>query len=318
MARPVKEKLSSAAASLLVNVCGIATAERLIYQLCQPAALRRGFHTGSLAYHLMGHLKGNEIRLADLGGYKLFVDIREDRGLDSYFFHLRQVPWIIPELLSANDLFVDIGANMGHWTLFAAHRIGPGGKVYAFEPNPKNSKMLADSIQANDFSKRAIVDGRACWNVSNQKLTFFLSDNPQNSGTSSLIDHGVGLSAEKTITVTTLRLDDHPEIASRPSFRLVKIDVERAELQVLQGMERLLSNSLVDFVTIELVAGSEAQTLLQSKNYTGYWIRDNPPRLKLVSHLVAENFGDFIFVSSKCLQAFEKDFHHRIEKLEKL
>ena len=80
--------MSSAATSLLVNVCGITAAERLIYQIMSARSPAAWLSYGQLGLSLMGHLKGNEVRLADLGGYKLFVDIREDRGLNSCFFHL--------------------------------------------------------------------------------------------------------------------------------------------------------------------------------------------------------------------------------------
>src|SRR5947208_15335438 len=115
MAKQFKESISNAATSLLVGCLGVAKAERVIYQLCQPPWLRRGFHTGSLAYQFMQYLNANEIRQAQLDEYKLFVDIREDRGLDSYFFHSLQVPWIVAQLLQPGDVFIDIGPNMVHW-----------------------------------------------------------------------------------------------------------------------------------------------------------------------------------------------------------
>jgi len=54
--------------------------------------------------------------------------------------------------LRAGDVFLDIGANVGFYTLFAAQRVGAGGCVHAFEPEPSTFESLRRSVEANDFS----------------------------------------------------------------------------------------------------------------------------------------------------------------------
>src|SRR5262249_57638786 len=59
---------------------------------------------------------------------------------------------VIRALLQPGTVMVDIGANIGYYTLLAAARIGSTGKVIAFEPNVDNCTLLHKSLQANDFA----------------------------------------------------------------------------------------------------------------------------------------------------------------------
>ena len=54
--------------------------------------------------------------------------------------------------LRPGDVFVDVGANIGLFTLIAAERVGPGGKVLAFEPTAKTFGRLVDNVQLNKLS----------------------------------------------------------------------------------------------------------------------------------------------------------------------
>jgi FkbM family methyltransferase len=67
--------------------------------------------------------------------------------------------WIDGEV-RAGDIFMDIGANIGIYTLAAAHRVGKTGKVYAFEPHKMNGITLLRDLEASGLADR--VDFFAC------------------------------------------------------------------------------------------------------------------------------------------------------------
>ena len=64
---------------------------------------------------------------------------------------------MVDKLLQAGDVFVDVGANIGYFTLRAASRVGDTGKVHAFEPFPETYQALAKSVLANEYGERTNV-----------------------------------------------------------------------------------------------------------------------------------------------------------------
>lgn len=138
---------------------------------------------------------------------------------------------IIEKELESGDTFVDIGANIGYFTLLAAQTVGEKGKVYSFEPISRVAKQLARSVDINAFKNVEIKQIA----LGNKKAKMNLSIVPGNVGGSSLvkkIDSGI------TEAVSVSTLDD--ELAGR-QINMVKIDVEGFEYEVLQGARNILT-----------------------------------------------------------------------------
>ena len=57
-------------------------------------------------------------------------------------------------MLQRGDVFVDVGANIGYFSVLAACLVGEGGQVFAFEPDPDNFRLLRDNVALNGFSSR--------------------------------------------------------------------------------------------------------------------------------------------------------------------
>jgi FkbM family methyltransferase len=126
---------------------------------------------------------------------------------------------------------VDAGAYLGYFTLLAADRVGPKGRVYAFEPHPESVQALCENVRANGFEDRVTVvpmaldDGRAI-----RRLR--LEDNPAQSR----LGRHETWKRSATVRCTTLDL----YLAAEAAPDLVKVDVEGAEVAVLAGMASTL------------------------------------------------------------------------------
>jgi FkbM family methyltransferase len=134
---------------------------------------------------------------------------------------------LIQRYLSPGMCFVDVGANMGDFSLIAAKTMGDVGRVLAFEPSPDNCMWMRRSIKLNsyeciDLYEMALSD-------SSGEATLYLGNRV---GRHSLVprdpEHG-------TIDVPVKTLDEALEAAAQTRVDMVKIDVEGAELQVLRG-----------------------------------------------------------------------------------
>jgi FkbM family methyltransferase len=142
---------------------------------------------------------------------------------------------LIHRLLKSGTRFVDVGANLGYFTLLAAKWTAPAGRGDAFEPDPINRQRLEAHLRENNLTDRVRVHPIAASSQSGEIELI----HPQAAGT----NHGMAsfyksLTGEgETFTVPTARLDEI--LDGIPD--LIKIDVEGAELSVIEGLQKILS-----------------------------------------------------------------------------
>lgn len=178
------------------------------------------------------------VRLAN-SSLRMRVTPRDSLGAAIYLYGVMEVALttFVGRALHPGDVFVDVGANAGYYTLRAAELVGPGGHVFAFEPSPLIGSLLRDNVQLNSL-ENVTVRGEAVWSSCGE-VSFFPSSDPHNSGTSSVLA-GRGPAAEH-IKVPAVTLDS---VVSnlRSKLAFVKIDVEGGEAAVFQGAEGMLSS----------------------------------------------------------------------------
>lgn len=175
-------------------------------------------------------IKSRLIRLhADLpDGNRITYRPYDRRIIDEIYAGCYQ--WAI---FNPSDIVVDVGANIGGFTLLAARRVGPTGRVVAVEPEPENFLLLRRNVRQNGFANvrliQAAVDAQA------GRRTLYRSGDPAMHTLLPRYADGVG------VAVTTLDLVEREE--DLPRVDVLKIDVEGAELRVLQGAAEILKKT---------------------------------------------------------------------------
>ena len=130
---------------------------------------------------------------------------------------------------------IDIGANIGYYTLMFADLAGEKGRVYAFEPDPSNYRLLVKNIEANGY-KNVIAMQKAVSNKSGV-IDFYHSEGHRGDHRS--YDPGDG--ERKKIKVKSETIDRFTGKKIIPD--IVKIDVQGAEFLVIQGMKNLIKRN---------------------------------------------------------------------------
>lgn len=131
---------------------------------------------------------------------------------------------------------VDIGANIGLYTVIAARLAGPSGKVFAFEPEPFNFALLKKNVAANALSN-VVLSNVAVAEKTNEQTLYL--DN-YNKGSHSFARFE---SAKNSVIVKTDTLDDLLAAHGSLVVDVIKMDIEGAECLALQGMTDTLSRS---------------------------------------------------------------------------
>lgn len=145
---------------------------------------------------------------------------------------------------------VDVGANVGTYTLLALRAIGARGKVFSYEPTPRAFDILKNNVQVNGFleSGRIELRQKAISDGSRSKDRFFVLKNSltHNSlyGDDELVSDNVDV-----IEVDTVSLDQELGVDQRVD--VVKIDAEGAEPAILRGMRRVIEHNPAITIYIE-------------------------------------------------------------------
>jgi FkbM family methyltransferase len=143
--------------------------------------------------------------------------------------------------LRPGDLFVDIGANVGSYTILAA---SCGAKVLAYEPVASTFRALERNVKLNNFDNVITLKQAA---VGSKPGTVFLT-------TAYDTTNHVAVGNEDGDPVPSVCLDD--ELPDDERFRVIKIDVEGFETEVIEGSRNLLSSERTLAVVIEMNGSS--------------------------------------------------------------
>jgi len=217
----------------------------------------------------------NRVAHLAIGG-QLVVDIGDYVHRPMYFLGEYEPPTtrLFQTLATPGWTVLDIGANVGYFSVIAGVLGGPGSQVVAFEPNPRLADMLAQSIILNpslsiDLERLGVADRLG-------ELPLHLSSQSRNSGLSSLRADLPDRDGE-VITVPLTTVDDY--CASRNLHPdLIKIDVEGFELQVLRGAATTLAAhtpSVICEITPQRDDPQAIIDLVSGHGYTPYAIDDD-------------------------------------------
>lgn len=234
------------------------------------------------------------------GGRDLSLSLRLDSAeytegpmlsaLSAGQFYEPEVSYFLTNVLEAGDTFIDVGAHVGYFSMLAAQVVGPEGKVYAFEPEPRNAARIREHVTLNRLDNIALLEQA----VGEEDGEVELHVNADNSGGHALWDVGehpyntlsrARHEVRKVARGTLFQLLG-PTVGQR--IRVVKIDVEGSELGVLKGAMLLLMAREIPYVICEInefalakmgATGRGMRAFMQACGYACYRMSAEAPNL---------------------------------------
>ena len=141
---------------------------------------------------------------------------------------------------------IDVGANVGIFSVLAAKAVGPAGRVFAFEPHP-----LAFARLASTFNRTALMGDVTCINAAASSAPGSISFSPAALS----VQNTVADMDRAAIAVDSVRLDDAFGPDGPPRVDLLKVDVEGHEIEVLKGAVETLKVVDVMLDTTQMPSG---------------------------------------------------------------
>ncbi len=208
-------------------------------------------------------------------GVRLFIDLSDHViGLNIVRGQYEQDEIrFVRRVLEEGDSAIDVGGHIGFFTMQMAAMVGPGGRVYAFEPFDANADLLERSIAENGFGDRILFQ-RAAAGAASGTATLTFPVETLNSGGAYLLRNGSApLAGNRKKEVPVVALD---ALEMRRPIRFIKMDVEGAEPQVVRGATRLIKEdrpvilSELHPTQLERASGVTADAFLAEMHALGY------------------------------------------------
>ncbi|WP_299705130.1 FkbM family methyltransferase [uncultured Tateyamaria sp.] len=184
-----------------------------------------------------------------------------------------KVSWVVDQVLRPGDTALDIGSNLGLVSLRMAARVGPTGAVHAFDPQPRMQAYLRKTMDLNPnlpITLHPIGLGPS-------SDTLQLTIPAHNAGAASLVASvGTTHPSAQTVDVSVEPLDSYAKAAGITNVRMIKMDVEGFEAQVLKGASAFLEENKPVVILLEdnardAASGqSQALKILQELGYAIY------------------------------------------------
>ena len=172
--------------------------------------------------------------VSDSPGFKIFSDVN-DSAVGKFVrenIYEHDVTTVFRTLLRPGMGVLDIGANIGYYTMLSASVVGPGGHVFAVEANPQNARLLEASRRLNAFGQVAVYPLAAAAETGMVALT-----TSHSTGTTSTLPDEIAALLNARI-VPAAALDTIVPADKR--IDLIKIDVDGAEYKAMLGCQQII------------------------------------------------------------------------------
>ena len=208
-------------------------------------------------------------------GYLVVLDMSHELQRRAFYtgrYYERDVPALLWQIVRADDIVIDIGANVGHISLLCARRVGSAGRVISYEPNPAVRAQLSASRLLNEIWHMEVREDA----LSDEDGAGNLAVNHQEPGQSTL--RQMHSTAATPVTIRKSQVIAADLQGDRPT--LIKIDVEGYEMHVVRGLGPVLDNrnlSLLVEVTDEWLrqlgtSWDELRSLMSERGYVPFEI----------------------------------------------
>jgi FkbM family methyltransferase len=181
---------------------------------------------------------------------RMTLDLDEfiQKSMSENTYEPTQTAWA-RECLDPGDVFVDVGANFGWYTALAATLVGAEGHVYAFEPSPVAADCIARTIADNDMQNVTLTRAAVGSKIGTEHLLMPVGE--------TLHSPSIFASDPTCIPlgVPVVSLDSFSEFARGRAIKLVKIDVEGYEPNVIKGLHGLAERGAIENLFCEFNTG---------------------------------------------------------------
>jgi len=182
-------------------------------------------------------------------GFDIFVDPVTDKGLEReiYYYGTYEAGtlYVMRRYLREGDTFIDVGANIGFISLFASQLVGASGAVYSFEPASETFEILKRNVRMNNIDNIRVYN----FALGSTRGSLLIYNNLAISrGSASLIPYQDNSDGRQVFVQT---LDEFVTVNEIFNIKMVKIDVEGWELEVLKGAKHLLGRFDSPIICIE-------------------------------------------------------------------
>jgi len=201
-------------------------------------------------YHYRRVVRSDGVYRASLLGVDAAFRVPDPRDLFSIEYTLStevSTLEIIMRSLRAGDVFLDIGANVGVYTVFSARAVGGAGCVVAFEPEIRRFERLQENLTLNGFGN--VRPFRVALGEEEGEGRLYVKGAPSPS---LVAPQGPLAASAECELVEVVNGDEYWRAHDLPPPRVVKIDVEGFELSVLKGLRGLLSGPATTFLVCEI------------------------------------------------------------------
>jgi FkbM family methyltransferase len=181
--------------------------------------------------------------------FRLRIDLR-DHVIAQSLYRLRT--WE-PELLAlfrgldlSGGVCVDVGANLGWHTLALSACVGPAGRVFAFEPSPREYRLLLENLRLNNITN--VVAERSA--LGERKETRWLRLNPRNWGDNRIVPER--RAGEQDVSVPVHVGDEVLAALPAGAIKLVKVDAQGYDHFVVKGLHETLRRNPDAVLAVEV------------------------------------------------------------------
>jgi len=199
------------------------------YKKIEDILSHRGFGryhvVKSSAHFLKSQLKSDFV---EIEGRKMFLDAQDSLRLSIKGVYEEFETEIVKKIIKKGDVVVDIGANIGYYTLLFAKLVGNDGKVFAFEPEPTNFELLKKNSEINSYKNVTLIKKA----VSNKTEKTMLHLSKDNKGSHTLVNTKYD---DGSIEIESIRFDEYFKKYSG-KINFIKIDIEGSEVNAIKSM----------------------------------------------------------------------------------
>jgi FkbM family methyltransferase len=215
---------------------------------------------------------GRRFRVHAVNGIDVAVDVTDGSARLLHFYDEPYEPGLsraLRDRLAPGDVFLDIGANIGYFSVLAGRIVGPAGRVVAFEPHPDARSVLQQAVAANDLAGIVEIVPVAVADRVGVVPLFLTADSVLSTTDPFRSPARAHYDFPGSIDVPQVTVDEwlgaHAELV--PRLRAIKIDVEGTEADVVRGMRATLDRCAGAAILCETRAGSEADRFLREQGY---------------------------------------------------